>query len=83
MGTPDFGFALRQLIEGKKVRREGWNGNGMWLEVQNPDEHSKMTHPYLVMHIPECKEGLRLLPWQPAQVDIFAEDWEVGAFIKQ
>jgi len=71
-----FGKALELLKDGKKVCRNGWNGAGMWLDVQRPDAHSKMTHPYLVMHIPNCKEGLRLLPWQPAQVDIFAEDWQ-------
>jgi hypothetical protein len=73
----NFGDALHELKAGRRVAREGWNGNGMHLEAQVPDEHSKMTHPYLFMTIPECQEGTRLLPWQPAQVDIFAGDWVV------
>ncbi len=73
----NFGEAFEAVKEGKKVARNGWNASGMWVDAQFPDEHSKMTHPYLVMHIPECEEGLRLLPWQPAQVDIFAEDWSI------
>ena len=75
--TLDFSWALRALKDGCRVARKGWNGSGMHLEVQNPDSNSKMTHPYLFMSIPECREGTRLLPWQPAQVDIFAEDWMV------
>ncbi len=75
--VPNFSNALNWLKSGKKVCREGWNGNGMHCFAQFPDENSKMTHMYLVMVIPGCKEGTRLLPWQPAQVDIFAEDWEI------
>lgn len=70
-----FGQAIEALKIGEKVARPGWNGGGMHLEAQHPDKNSKMTHPYLFMTIPGCKEGTRLLPWQPAQVDIFATDW--------
>ena len=72
-----FGDAIRGLKQGFKLARKGWNGKGMWLEAQFPDKNSKITHPYLVMNIPGCEEGLRKLPWQPAQVDLFAEDWAI------
>ena len=72
-----FGQAMEELKEGKALEREGWNGKGMTLKAQFPDENSKMTHPYLYMTIPDCQEGTRLLPWQPAQVDLFSEDWRV------
>ncbi len=75
-GMP-FGHAIEMARLGNKIARAGWNGNGMHLEVQFPDENSKMTHPYLFMTIPDCAEGTRLLPWQPAQVDVFAEDWTI------
>lgn len=71
-----FGEALELLKQGRRMRRRGWNREGMWLELYNPDK--KMTHPYLVINIPGCEEGLRVLPWQPAQVDLFAEDWEIA-----
>lgn len=71
----NFGQALEELKKGNKVQRNGWNGGGMHLEVQFVDSNSKMTHNYLFMTIPECEEGTRKLPWQPSQVDIFAEDW--------
>lgn len=73
----NFSEALERLKAGIKVQRDGWNGKGMVLEAQFPDEHSKMTHPYLFMTIPDCEEGIRRLPWQPAQVDLFAEDWSI------
>jgi len=47
----------------------------MTLRAQRPDQNSKMTHPYLYMTVPDCEEGTRKLPWQPSQVDLFAEDW--------
>jgi len=73
----DFGLAMRCLKQDIKMARKGWNGNGMYLTAQFPDKKSKMTHPYLYMTIPNCEEGTRLLPWQPAQVDLFAEDWMI------
>jgi len=73
----NFGQAIEAVKVGKKVTRPGWNGGGMHMEAQYPDEHSKTTHPYLLMVVPGCEEGLRLLPWQPAQVDVFAEDWRI------
>jgi hypothetical protein len=73
-GLP-IGLAMEAARLGKMVARKGWNGDGMHCFMQRPDKNSKMTHPYLVMSIPGCKEGTRLLPWQPAQVDIFTDDW--------
>ena len=73
--THDFSWALHLIKRKKKLSREGWNGKGMYLTMKSPDEYSDSTHPYLDMHVPGCAEGLRVLPWQPAQVDLFAEDW--------
>ena len=41
----NFGKAIEEMKLRKKVCRKGWNGKVMWLAVQNPDEHSKMTCP--------------------------------------
>ena len=73
----NFSKALDYIKAGSKVRRKGWNGQSMHCFAQVPDKHSKMTHPYLVIFIPKCTEGNRMLPWQPAQVDLFADDWEI------
>lgn len=75
--TTDFGVALYMLKRGHKVQRIGWNGKGMWLELQVPDEHSKMTLPYVFLCYPSDAQntpGARV-PWQPSQTDMLANDW--------
>lgn len=66
-----FGTALLYLRDGKRVSREGWNGKGMWIALQIPDEHSKMSLPYIYMKTADDK----LVPWLASQTDILAGDW--------
>jgi hypothetical protein len=76
----EFGFekALAALKTGERVLRSGWNGKGMWLLLQVPDEHSKMTSPYIYIEYPTghpaYPNGSRV-PWLPSQTDLLAEDW--------
>ena len=73
----NFGLALDALKHGDKVQRTGWNGKGMWLELQRPDAHSKMTLPYIYLNYPTDAvntPGARV-PWQASQTDVLAEDW--------
>ena len=75
----DFGSALNELKAGNKVQRTGWNGKGLWLEMQRPDAHSKMTLPYLYLNYPDDAQntpGSRV-PWIASQTDMLAEDWAV------
>lgn len=50
----------------------------MWLNLQVPDEHSKMTAPYVYIEYPEGHpahpKGFRG-PWVPSQTDMLADDW--------
>ena len=70
----NFGQALEQLKLGDcRVAREGWNGEGMWLKIQTPDEYSKMGLPYIYMSTVDGK----LVPWLASQTDMLAEDWFV------
>ena len=69
----DFGVALMYLKDGKKVARAGWNGKGMWLNLQVPDENSKMSLPYIYMKTADNK----LVPWLASQTDVLGEDWEL------
>ena len=78
----DFGKALEALKAGKKVARRGWNGRGIYIEMQRPDAHSKMTLPYiyivtngLVTDNPDAPKGV--VPWLASQTDMLAEDWEI------
>ncbi len=68
-----FGSALAALKDGARITREGWNGKGMWLELQCPDEHSKMTLPYIYMRTAQGD----LVPWLASQTDILSEDWNI------
>jgi len=68
------GWAVKQLNDGKKVCRHGWNGKNMYLELQRPDEHSKMTEPYVYM---KTAQG-GLIPWLCSQADLLAVDWEIA-----
>lgn len=68
-----FGLALVALRQGQRVAREGWNGKGMWLALQVPDAHSKMTLPYIYMSTAQGD----LVPWLASQTDMLAEDWGV------
>ncbi len=75
----DFGEAIKLLKQGKKVRRKGWNGKGLWLELQRPDAHSKMTLPYVYLNYPPSDAyhaGCRV-PWLASQTDMLEEDWEL------
>jgi hypothetical protein len=72
-----FGLAVAYLKNGHKVARTGWNGKGLWLELQRPDAHSKMTLPYIFMSYPADATntpGARV-PWLASQTDMLAEDW--------
>ena len=69
----NFGDALEQLKKGYKVFRSGWNGKGMWIALQVPDQHSKMGLPYLYM---KTAQG-PFVPWLASQTDVLAEDWSV------
>lgn len=80
VATFSFGEAIKYLKRGLKVKRLGWNGKGIYLEMQQPDEHSKMTLPYvyivtdnLITDNPHAPKGV--VPWLASQTDMLAEDW--------
>ncbi len=68
----DFSWALVVLKCGARVHNLGWNGEGMYLELQRPDEHSKMGLPYIFL---KTVSG-ELVPWTPSQLDLMSEQWE-------
>lgn len=77
-----FGEAIEALKAGKKVARKGWNGKGIFIELQRPDECSKMSHPYIFIDTtglqtnnPDAPKNR--VPWVASQTDMLSEDWEV------
>ncbi len=77
----NFGKALHELKAGRKVARSGWNGKGIFIELQMPDENSKMTSPYIYINTTglqtENEDAPKsLVPWLASQTDMLANDWE-------
>lgn len=77
-----FGLAIEAMKKGYRVARQGWNGKGIYLELQVPDEHSKMTLPYvyivtdgLITDNPHAPKGR--VPWLASQTDMLADDWYI------
>lgn len=68
-----FGEAIEALKMGMKVTRPGWNGKGMYLELQRPAPSQKMTLPYIYMFTADEN----LVPWLASQTDMLSEDWEI------
>lgn len=66
------GNMIDKLRGGLRCQREGWNGKGQYLELQVPDENSKMTLPYIFI---TTVQGDRV-PWLASQTDILATDWQ-------
>lgn len=69
----NFGQALEELQKGNMVSRSGWNGKGMWIKLQTPDVHSKMSLPYIYI---KTADG-HLVPWLASQTDVLSNDWGV------
>lgn len=78
----NFGEAIEVLKNKGTVARSGWNGKGIFIELQVPDENSKMTSPYIFIDTrgletdnPNAPKSR--VPWLASQTDMLAEDWEI------
>lgn len=72
-----FGAALEAMKNGKAVRLPHWSPDVKIL-LQKPDEHSKMTAPYLYV-----QSRFGRVPWNPTQVELLSTDWQVSTYIDQ
>ena len=66
-----FGEALDLLRSKKRVARRNWNGKGQFLELQTPDDHSKMTRPYIYINLADGGQ----VPWSATSTDLLSYDW--------
>lgn len=79
----DFGDVLKKLkYDAKNVKayRSGWNGKGIFIYLQEPDENSKMTGRYFYIDTTGLETDNKdapknRVPWAPSQTDLMAEDW--------
>ena len=66
-----FGLALEAMKKGKGARLPKWSKDVI-IRAQFPDEHSKMTAPYLYV---ESRFGR--VPWRETFPEMFDDSWEV------
>jgi tRNA U54 and U55 pseudouridine synthase Pus10 len=66
-----FGNALEAVKQGKGMRLPTWKPDVI-IRAQYPDEHSKMTAPYLYV---ESRFGK--VPWKETMIEMFSEEWEI------
>lgn len=66
-----FSDALHALKNGKGARLPKWSPDVV-IRAQFPDEHSKMTAPYLYV---ESRFGRA--PWKETFIELFSEEWEI------
>lgn len=69
-----FGYALEFLKENEEsfgMRLPQWSEDVV-IKLQRPDEHSKMTAPYLYV---ESRYGR--VPWKETVIEMFSNKWVI------
>ena len=82
------GWAIKEMHNGNKVRRVGWNGKGMWIGLvrgdqwglgsEAPFDYSGEGPGSLLPWIGMKTADHRFVPWLASQTDILAVDWELA-----
>lgn len=81
-----FGGAIDALKAGRRVAREGWNGNGMFLFLVPGSLFKVSREPLLSIlgegtevqyhaHIDMKTAQGYVVPWLASQADMLSEDW--------
>ena len=73
----NFENALSFAKKGGGISRKGWNGKGVAVRLQQPDNSSKMTLPYLYLEYPDGTK----VPWLASQTDLLSDDWVWAAVL--
>lgn len=83
------GWAVKEMHDGQRVRRAGWNGKGMFLFLV-PGSTFKVNRAPLLGIYPEGHEVRyhahvdmktateEVVPWLCSQSDLLAVDWEIA-----
>lgn len=84
------GWAVKQMRNGSRVCRAGWNGKGMFLFLVPGSEFEVNRPPLLGIYLPGTKVSYHahvdmrtatgeIVPWLCSQTDLLATDWEIAA----
>lgn len=81
----DFGWALRQLKEGKKLRRRGWNGKNQYIALATNISYKMGSDVVNCNHDAIGNKAIAFvgtsgiqMGWLASQADMLAEDWELA-----
>jgi len=73
-----FGGALEALKIGYRVAREGWNGKGMWLQLEKIHTHTPLRDGMVMQPFISMKTvDDTLVPWLASQTDLLDSDWMI------
>ena len=81
----DFGDAIKLLKQGKKVKREGWNGKNQYIELATKISYINANKEIINVEHEEIgnkaiafvgTSGVQL-GWLASQADMLAEDWNI------
>ena len=81
----NFGKALEEIKQGKKVRRKGWNGKNQFIELATGISYKNLNNEIInVEHETIGNNAIAFvgtsgvqLGWLASQADMLSEDWEV------
>ena len=83
------GWAVKEMQNGSRVRRAGWNGKGMFVFLV-PGSRFEVNRPPLLgiyeagtvidycPHVDMRTADGRIVPWLCSQTDLLATDWELA-----
>lgn len=86
----EIGWAIKQMRNGSRVRRAGWNGKGMFLMLVPGSRVTVTEGRPLAWVMPVGSEFTyqphvdiwtadgTLVPWLCSQTDLLATDWELA-----
>jgi len=80
----NFGKALEELKQGKKVARKGWNGKNQFIELATGISYKNLNNEIInVEHETIGNNAIAFvgtsgiqLGWLASQADMLSEDWE-------
>lgn len=89
MEANGIGWAVKQMQDGKRVAREGWNGKGMFLflvqgstfKVNRPPLlgiYEEGTEVQYHAHVDMKTAQGYVVPWLCSQADLLATDWQLA-----
>ena len=86
MEQHDFAWALRLILQGKKLQREGWSSKDMFIFLVQGSTFTVNRPPLLGIypegteiqyqpHIDMRTADGTVVPWFASQTDILTDDW--------